>query len=121
MPINATLSTPGTITGTTTTANEVAASTQVGASVPQITRMAVEGIRGADGDMSWTGAWSSATSYVANQVVYYDGSAYICIQGNSDLRPDTNTSQWTLVVSKGDAGVTGTTGTTGTTETTGTT
>jgi len=121
MPINATLSSPGTITGTTTTANDVAASTQVGASVPQITRMAVEGIRGADGDMSWTGAWSSATSYVANQVVYYDGSAYICIQGNSDLRPDTNTSQWTLVVSKGDAGVTGTTGTTGTQGATGST
>ena len=96
MPVNATLSSPGSISGTTTTASEVAASTQVGAPVPQVTRMAVEGIQGADGDMSFAGTWSSSTTYVVNQVVFYDGSSYICIQGNSDLRPDQNTSQWSL-------------------------
>ena len=64
--------------------------------------MAIEGIRGADGDMTWAGEWSSSTNYVANQVVYYEGSAYVCIQGNSNLRPDLNTTQWTLMVQKGD-------------------
>ena len=75
--------------------------------------MAIEGIRGADGDMSWAGEWSSSSNYVANQVVYYAGSAYICIQGNSNLRPDQNATQWSLVVSKGDAGATGAAGPTG--------
>ena len=115
MPVNASLSTPGSITGTTTTASAVAASTQSGSPVPQVTRMAVEGIRGADGDMTWAGEWSSSTTYVTNQVVYYEGSAYVCIQGNSNLRPDQNTTQWTLMVQKGDTGPTGTTGTAGAT------
>ena len=113
MAINATLSNPSSVTGTTTTASSVAASTQAGAPVPQVTRMAVEGIRGADGDMTWAGEWSSSANYVANQVVQYNGSAYVCIQGHSNLRPDQNATQWTLMVSKGDAGQTGATGATG--------
>ena len=91
MPINASLSTTPTVSGTTASPNTVAASTSVGVQ-PQITRMAIEGIRGADGDMTWAGEWSSSTNYVANQVVYYEGSAYVCIQGNSNLRPDQNTT-----------------------------
>ena len=113
MPVNATLSTPGSISGTTTTASSVAASTDSGTPVPQITRMAVEGIRGADGDMTWAGEWSSSTSYVVNQVVQYNGSAYVCILGNSNMSPSSNTSQWTLMVSKGDIGTTGATGSAG--------
>ena len=113
MGINATLSNPSSVTGTTTTPAAVSASTQSGTPVPQITRMAVEGIRGADGDMTWAGEWSSSSNYVANQVVYYEGSAYVCIQGNSNLRPDQNTTQWTLMVQKGDTGATGATGAAG--------
>ena len=114
MPINASLSTTPTVSGTTASPNTVAASTSVGVQ-PQITRMAIEGIRGADGDMTWAGEWSSSTNYVANQVVYYEGSAYVCIQGNSNLRPDLNTTQWTLMVQKGDTGATGATGAAGAT------
>ena len=112
MPINASLSTTPTVSGTTASPNTVAASTSVGVQ-PQITRMAIEGIRGADGDMTWAGEWSSSTNYVANQVVYYEGSAYVCIQGNTNLRPDQNTTQWTLMVQKGDTGATGATGAAG--------
>ena len=114
MPINASLSTTPTVSGTTASPNTVAASTSVGVQ-PQITRMAIEGIRGADGDMTWAGEWSPATNYVANEVVYYEGSAYVCIQGNSNLRPDLNTTQWTLMVQKGDTGATGATGAAGAT------
>jgi len=114
MPINASLSTTPTVSGTTASPNTVAASTSVGVQ-PQITRMAIEGIRGADGDMTWAGEWSPSTNYVANQVVYYEGSAYVCIQGNSNLRPDLNTTQWTLMVQKGDTGATGATGAAGAT------
>ena len=97
MGVNASLSTTPSVSGTTTSPSSVAASTSVGVQ-PQITRMAIEGIRGADGDMTWAGEWSSSSNYVANQVVYYEGSAYICIQGNSNLRPDQNATQWSLVV-----------------------
>ena len=114
MPINASLSTTPTVSGTTASPNTVAASTSVRVQ-PQITRLAIEGIRGADGDMTWAGEWSSSTNYVANQVVYYEGSAYVCIQGNSNLRPDLNTTQWTLMVQKGDTGATGATGAAGAT------
>ncbi len=114
MGVNASLSTTPSVSGTTTSPSSVAASTSVGVQ-PQITRMAIEGIRGADGDMTWAGEWSSSSNYVANQVVYYEGSAYICIQGNSNLRPDQNATQWSLVVSKGDAGATGAAGPTGAT------
>ena len=112
MGVNASLSTTPSVSGTTASPSSVAASTSVGVQ-PQITRMAIEGIRGADGDMTWAGEWSSSSNYVANQVVYYEGSAYICIQGNSNLRPDQNATQWSLVVSKGDAGATGAAGPTG--------
>ena len=114
MGVNASLSTTPSVSGTTASPSSVAASTSVGVQ-PQITRMAIEGIRGADGDMSWAGEWSSSSNYVANQVVYYEGSAYICIQGNSNLRPDQNATQWSLVVSKGDAGATGAAGSAGAT------
>ena len=114
MPVNASLSTTPTVSGTTASPSTVAASTSVGVQ-PQITRMAIEGIRGADGDMTWAGEWSPSTNYVANQVVYYEGSAYVCIQGNSNLRPDLNTTQWTLMVQKGDTGATGATGAAGAT------
>ena len=112
MPVNASLSTTPSVSGTTASPSTVAASTSVGVQ-PQITRMAIEGIRGADGDMTWAGEWSPSTNYVANQVVYYEGSAYVCIQGNSNLRPDLNTTQWTLMVQKGDTGATGATGAAG--------
>ena len=43
------------------------------------------GVRGADGDMTWAGS-GVLQPHVANQVVYnMNGSAYVCIQGNSNL------------------------------------
>ena len=68
MPVNASLSTTPTVSGTTASPSTVAASPSVGVP-PQLTRMAIEGIRRADGDMTWAGEWSPSTNYVANQVV----------------------------------------------------
>ncbi|MDP7367528.1 MAG: hypothetical protein QGH83_09745 [Candidatus Pacebacteria bacterium] len=106
MPITATITTNDPIQGTTTTPAEVAASTSVGVQ-PQITRMEIPGIKGADGDISWAGTWSSTTTYTENQAVQYNGSAYVCLQGNSDIIPSDNTNAWSLMVSKGDIGATG--------------
>lgn len=112
MPVNATLSNPSSVSGTTTTASSVAASTSVGVQ-PQITRMAIEGIRGADGDITWQGTWNSGTNYSINNAVHYNGSAYVALQGNTNVIPSSNTSIWSFMVSKGDTGATGTQGVTG--------
>jgi hypothetical protein len=65
------------------------------------------GIQGADGDMTWQGAWSAGT-YFKDNVVQKDGSSYVCIAPISTTQepPDT---EWELVASKGDVGPTGAT------------
>ena len=68
MPITATITENDPIQGTTTTPANVAASTSVGVQA-QITRMEIPGVKGAYGDISWTGTWSSSTTYTENQAV----------------------------------------------------
>ena len=76
--------------------------------------MVVPGIKGADGDITWEGEWSSSTTYTQNEAVQYNGSAYVCLQGNSNLIPPNNTSAWSLMTSKGDTGPAGAVGRAGT-------
>ena len=76
--------------------------------------MVVPGIKGADGDITWQGEWSSATTYTQNQAVQYSGTAYVCLQGNSNVIPSSNTSVWSVMVLKGDTGATGAVGSAGT-------
>jgi len=37
------------------------------------------GADGADGDITWEGAWTTATSYTTNEAVSSNGSSYVCI------------------------------------------
>ena len=76
--------------------------------------MEVPGIKGADGDITWQVEWSSATTYTQNQAVQYSGTAYVCLQGNSNVIPSSNTSVWSVMVLKGDTGATGAVGSAGT-------
>ena len=76
--------------------------------------MVVPGIKGADGDITWEGEWSSSTTYTQNEAVQYNGSAYVCLQGNSNLIPPDNTSAWSVMVLKGDVGPAGAVGSAGT-------
>ena len=103
MPITASLSAPTVIAGSTVTGEQ-----------PKVTRMEVPGIKGADGDITWQGEWSSATTYTQNQAVQYSGTAYVCLQGNSNVIPSSNTSVWSVMVMKGDTGATGAVGSAGT-------
>ena len=41
----------------------------------------------------WQGAYSGATAYVADDVVSYNGSSYICILASTGNLP-TNTTDW---------------------------
>jgi hypothetical protein len=103
MPITASIAAPSVIAGSTITGDQ-----------PKVTRMEVPGIKGADGDITWQGEWSSATTYTQNEAVQYNGSAYVALQGNSNLIPSSNASSWSVMASKGDAGATGATGSAGT-------
>ena len=122
MPITAqiTENNASSVRGTATTPANVAGSTSVGVQ-PTVTRMAVPGVRGADGDITWQGTWSSSTTYTQNNAIQYNGNAYVALQGSTDVRPDTNTTVWSLMVQKGDTGATGPTGSVGPTGPAGTT
>ncbi len=103
MGITASIAAPSVIAGSTITGDQ-----------PKVTRMEVPGIKGADGDITWQGEWSSATTYTQNEAVQYNGSAYVALQGNSNLIPSSNASSWSVMTSKGDAGPAGATGNAGT-------
>ena len=58
----------------------------------------------------WQGAYSGATAYVADDVVSYNGSSYICILASTNNLP-TNTTYWNQMSSAGTNGTNGTNGT----------
>jgi len=103
MGLNATVRAPAVISGSTITGEQ-----------PKVTRMEVPGIKGADGDITWKGEWNSGTTYTQNEAVQYSGSAYVCLQGNTNLIPSSNTSAWSVMVLKGETGPAGAVGSAGT-------
>lgn len=65
------------------------------------------GAQGAQGipGVEWKGEWSSATEYVARDVVYYNGNSYIALQtGTNQTPPATSDSYWQIVARKGTDG-----------------
>lgn len=58
------------------------------------------------------GDYNSATSYTVLDIVYYEGSSYICKKDSKGNNP-TNTIYWQLLAKKGDKGDKGNTGATG--------
>ena len=103
MPITASIAQPNVIAGSTITGEQ-----------PKVTRMEVPGIKGADGDITWQGEWSTSTTYTQNEAVQYNGSAYVALQGNSEIIPTSNTAVWSVMTLKGDTGAVGETGSAGT-------
>ena len=103
MPITASIAPPSVIAGSTITGEQ-----------PRVTRMEVPGIKGADGDITWQGEWSTSTTYTQNEAVQYNGSAYVALQGNSEIIPTSDTAVWSVMTLKGDTGATGETGSAGT-------
>jgi len=103
MPITASIAAPNVIAGSTITGDQ-----------PKVTRMEVPGIKGADGDITWQGEWSSATTYTQNEAVQYNGSAYVALQGSSNIIPTSDTAVWSVMTLKGDTGPAGATGSAGT-------
>jgi hypothetical protein len=56
--------------------------------------------------LNWLGAWDSGTTYVVDDAVENDGSAYICTAESTNNEPP-NASYWDVLASKGDQGDTG--------------
>ncbi len=59
------------------------------------------------------GIYNGSTKYVRNDLVNYNGNAYVCIVASSTGVLPTNTTNWQLFVSQGAKGDKGDTGTTG--------
>lgn len=83
----------------------------------QNTGVQATGSQGPKGDpgINFMAAWVSENEYYVDDVVTYNGSAFICIQNHSGATttPDLDTTNWAIFVSKGDPGATGQTGQTG--------
>ena len=56
------------------------------------------------------GTWSSAASYVANDVVVYNGVTYLAIASSTNQTPNTATAYWMVSAAQGATGPTGPTG-----------
>ena len=110
--------------GTTYYVNDIVASggsayicilTSTGNAVSNTTYWSVLATKGTDGTNGTNGtngtsfifrqAYASGTAYVANDVVTYNGAAYICILASTGNDP-TNTTYWSVLASKGADGVT---------------
>ncbi len=65
------------------------------------------------GGFTWLGDWSSATTYITNDVVTHNGSTYISkVSANTGNEPDLNPTYWDVLAasSAGPQGPTGPTG-----------
>ena len=66
------------------------------------------GTNGTDGvGFTYLGNWTSGNSYVRNDVVFYDGSTYVCKVTSivsSTTSPDNDTSSWGVMAQKGESG-----------------
>lgn len=75
----------------------------------------IQGPQGARG-MTWRGEWSSATAYAADDAVFRAGSAWIALQGSTNVEPTLlATTTWSMLSRVGDVGPQGPTGATGAT------
>jgi hypothetical protein len=72
--------------------------------------LALAGTNGTNGtngtSFIWRGAYNGATAYVANDVVSYNNSSYICILASTGNLP-TNTTYWSLMALAGAGDVVG--------------
>lgn len=67
------------------------------------TKIATKGdLQGAKGDkgLNWRGNWSNSTPYAQDDAVFYNGSSYVCLTGNTGSQPPS--ANWDLLAQKGD-------------------
>jgi hypothetical protein len=62
---------------------------------------------------NYRGAWVSTASYIAGAVVTFNGASYICLVRNTNVQPNTNTGDWSIMDAPGATGPAGAVGATG--------
>jgi hypothetical protein len=62
------------------------------------------------GSMRFKGDWDVSTAYIGRDVVFFNGSSWLCVTANQSRSPDVSPTYWTIVAQKGDKGATGATG-----------
>lgn len=72
----------------------------------------VAGPAGATG-LNWKGTYDSATAYVVNDAVAYNGATYFSTQDSTGIPPDAETEYWALMAAQGAEGPQGIPGTMG--------
>lgn len=62
---------------------------------------------------NWKGAWVSGTAYTRDDVVQYNGSAYVCLTSHTAgiFATDFTNLLWDLMASRGEQGLQGESGT----------
>ena len=80
------------------------------------------GTSGSSGSgFTFSGPWTSTTTYNLNDVVTYGGQSYVSIQaGNLNKQPSVQPSWWTVFSAAGSSGTSGTSGTSGSSGSSGT-
>lgn len=63
--------------------------------------------------LTWRGTWDSATAYVVNDAVTYQGTSYVAILGSTNNNPASSPTKWSVLAQQGSTGPTGPTGATG--------
>ena len=62
------------------------------------------------GSMRFKGDWDVSKAYSGRDVVFFNGSSWLCVKPNQSHAPDVSPTYWTIVAQKGDKGLTGNTG-----------
>ena len=76
----------------------------------------VPGVNGTNGiGVNWRGAWSSGTTYLLNDAVFFGGSSYIALASNTNQQPDLSPAFWNALAQQGAQGPQGLIGLTGAT------
>ena len=98
-------STIGIGTTTTLTAGSSATVSNSGTTTNAILNFGIpQGIQGIQGtSFIFRNTYSSSTQYLPNDVIYYNGSSYICILASLNNLP-TNITYWNILALKGDTG-----------------
>ena len=60
--------------------------------------------------LNWTGLWSETNIYDAGDAVAWLGSSYVAAVANTDVPPNNNPSNWTLLAAEGAVGPQGSAG-----------
>lgn len=64
-------------------------------------------------NLSWMGDWQNGVSYAVDDLVFFQGSAYLALQATSGAEDPTDGAFWSLFAAQGATGATGPQGETG--------